>query len=203
MLAAKMTTVKGITLLLSIVLPLGLALVTGCGNSPQAPVYAYIVGGSLLDPSLNVVAGYRIDPNTGTVTTLAGSPAGLPALPRDLVVASESGGTFLYVLTSDSASAPILLGYRVDWASGALSRIQSINYQPNAVLRGLTVHPGGKFLYLMQGLPQSCLLAYLIDPATGNLRQSSCTTQVPWGQILIAPPGNFAYGESGLGLTLY
>ena len=165
--------------------------------SVAAPVYAYIAGGS-------VVAGYAVDANSGTVTTLPGLPVTLPDYSIDLVAASESGGTFLYVLNEASGSprAQTLSGYRIDPASGALSLVRSINYQPDIEQRSLTVHPSGKFLYIVPWSP-NCVLAYLIDPATGNLTQSSCSTPSPDIPFVIAPPGNFAYGTGGTSLELY
>src|SRR5215469_7115985 len=165
--------------------------------SVAAPVYAYVAGGS-------VIAGYAVDANTGTVTTLPGSPVTLlPDFPIDLVAATESGGTFLYVLHEASAAAQTLSAYRVDQASGALSLVRSINNPPNSQQRSLTVHPSGKFLYVVPW-PPNCVLAYVIDPATGNLTQSSCSTQVPDIPFVIAPPGNFAYSADFVAsLALY
>lgn len=64
-----------------------------------ATVYTYVAGSN---PASNgsAIAGYAVDPNTGAVTAVQGSPFNLSADPvTDMVVATESGGTFLYAVT--------------------------------------------------------------------------------------------------------
>ena len=59
-----------------------------------AAVYTYVSGNGL-SPNPSGVAGYAVDPSSGSVTPVQGSPFNLTADPvTDLVVASESGGTF-------------------------------------------------------------------------------------------------------------
>ena len=152
------------------------------------PVYAYVAGGN---PPPNNILGYSVDANSGKVSALSASPAGLPNFPTDIVVGSETGGAFLFALTSDEASqgARTLSSFKVDAASGSLTLLQMINYQPGGNQEYMAVHPSGKFLYVTQS---TCTLAYLIDPATGHLTQASCSA----GGVLpaFAPPGNYAFG---------
>ena len=153
------------------------------------PVYAYVA--SLNPPPNNILDEYSVDANSGKVSELSASPASLPSFPEDIVVASETGGAFLFVLTSDatSQSSRTLSSFKVDAASGSLTLLQTINYQPGGNQEYLAVHPRGKFLYVTQS---TCTLAYLIDPATGNLTESSCSAD---GMLpAFAPPGNFAFG---------
>ena len=96
-----------------------------------------------------------------------------------------------------------LNSYTVDTATGALTPLQTITYPPNTSQSGLVVHPSGKFLYVDQS---PCVLAYLIDPATGSLTQSSCSAGS--AVSVIPAPGDFAY-QGGVsspdpgGLTIY
>jgi 6-phosphogluconolactonase (cycloisomerase 2 family) len=108
----------------------------------------------------------------------------------DLVVASESGGTFLYAVTAGAATT--LLSFRINPANGVLSPIQAINSPSGFGEPRLAVHPSGKYLYAAQ--VTNCVLAYSIDPATGNLTQASCSVQNPNGPLVVAPSGKFAYG---------
>ena len=152
------------------------------------PVYAYVAS---LSPPPNNILGYSVDANNGNVSELSASPVSLPNFPEDIVVASETGGAFLFALTSDptSQSSEMLSSFKVDAASGSLTLLQTVNYQPGGDQEYMAVHPSGKFLYVTQS---TCTLAYLIDPATGKLTESSCTA----GGVLpaFAPPGNFAFG---------
>jgi hypothetical protein len=155
-----------------------------------AAVYTYVAGS---DPASNgnAIAGYSVDPNTAAVTAVQGSPFSLAADPvTDMVVASEPGGTFLYAVTAGSATT--LLGFRINPSSGVLTPIQTINYPSGFGEPRLAIHPSGRFLYAAQ--VTNCVVAYSIDPATGSLTQTSCSAQNPNGPLVIAPPGNFAYG---------
>jgi 6-phosphogluconolactonase (cycloisomerase 2 family) len=121
-----------------------------------------------------------------------GAATSLPNPPADIAVASESGGAFIFALTWDGKyfGARTLSTFKVDPATGSVAAVQTINYQPAGYQSNLTVHPAGEFLYVLQG---GCIQAYIIDPATGHLTQSSCSPQAPSGPFVVAPPGDFAY----------
>lgn len=158
------------------------------------PVYAYIANG-LPGNSPNNIVGYAVDANTGNLTALSTSPTSLSNLANDIVAVSEAGGgAFVYVLTSDQTSqgARTLSTFKVDAATGTLTLAQTINYQPGGDQWYMSVHPSGRFLYVSQA---NCTLAYTIDPATGNLTQSSCSG-LSYGQAPgFSPSGNFAYQQ--------
>ena len=155
-----------------------------------AAVYTYIAGNGVM-PNPSGIAGYAVDPSNGAVTTVAGSPFNLTTDPvTDMVVASESTGTYLYAVTAGSAVT--LLGFRINPVNGVLSPIQTINYPAGSGEPRLAVQPLGKFLYAAQ--VSNCVVAYSIDPATGNLTQASCSAQNPNGPLVVAPSGKFVYG---------
>ncbi len=155
-----------------------------------AAVYTYLAGNGV-SPNSSGIAGYAVDPGSGSVTPVQGSPFNLTADPvTDLVVASESGGTFLYAVTAGAATT--LLSFRINPGSGVLIPVQTINHPSGVGEPRLAVHPSGTYLYAAQ--VSNCVVAYSIDPATGNLTQASCSAQNPNGPLVIAPPGNFAYG---------
>lgn len=158
-----------------------------------ATVYTYVAGSK---PASNgsAIAGYAVDPNTGAVTAVQGSPFNLSADPvTDMVVATESGGTFLYAVTSGSGTT--LLSFRINRGSGVLTPIQTINYTGGFGEPRLAVHPSGTYLYAAQ--VTHCVVAYSIDPAAGKLTEASCSAQNPNGPLVIPPPGYFAYGGDG------
>jgi hypothetical protein len=145
--------------------------------------------------------GYGVDANTGAVWALLGPPASLPNPPTDIAVASETGGAFVFVLTLDNPllDPNTLSSFKVDPGTGSLTLVQTINYQPSLAQWNMSVHPSGKFLYVSEvGTGSGCTLAYLIDPATGNLTQSSCSSA---GFIVpgFSPSGTFAYAQPNYG----
>jgi len=157
------------------------------------PSYAYLATGYPGQPPYDLV-GFSVDANSGALAQVPGSPISLSAEPVDLAIATETGGAFVFALIPDSASGTVALqSYRVDSATGALTALQTINYPPNTNQSLLAVHPSQSFLYVLQ---DGCLLAYLIDPATGNLTQASCSSLLASGpnhSFVVAPPGNYAY----------
>jgi hypothetical protein len=158
--------------------------------SAANPSYAYVASGYTNEPPYNLV-GFAVDANQGTLSAVPGSPTTLPSMPLDLAVASENGGAFIFVLVPDSGAGTVSLNsFSIAAATGMLTALQTINYPANTFQSSLAVHPSGKFLYVVQ---QGCILAYVIDPSTGNLTQSSCSTLQINGGLVLAPPGNFAY----------
>lgn len=155
-----------------------------------AAVYTYVVSIGV-SPNPSDIAGYAVDPNSGSVTVVPGSPFKLTTgSVTDMVVAPESGGTYLYAVAAGSAVT--LTGFRINPANGVLSPIQTINFPASSGEPRLAVQPFGKYLYAAQ--VSNCVVAYSIDPATGNLTQASCSVQNPDGPLVVAPSGKFAYG---------
>ena len=142
--------------------------------SVAAAVYAYLRTGVNLD----TIVGYSADANTGTLTQLQGSQSIFPSSATFLGV-STGAGAFLYGKTDST-----LFTLGVDPATGAIAQRQVI---PDDGLN-LAVSPDNKFLYVTE----SCIRAYVIDPATGNLTSSSCSP-VPALAFVLVPPGNVAY----------
>ncbi len=161
--------------------------------SVASPSYAYLATGYPGQPPYDLV-GFSIDGNTGALSQVPGSPVSLSAMPIDLAVASETGGGFVFALIPGSASQTYSLqSYSVDTATGALTPLQTINYPPQTNQSGLAIDPAQKYLYVTQS---GSIIAYTIDPNTGNLTQSS-SSAVQFGSNLVIPvPGTFAYSLS-------
>ena len=159
--------------------------------SVASPSYAYLATGNPGNPPYNLV-GITADANTGSIATIPGTPIALAKTPADYVVASESGGAFLYVLVPIDSQTMSLISYSVNATTGALVPLQTINYPPNTGQSQLVLHPAGTYLYVLQA---NCLQAYSIDPNTGNLTDASCTAGAggPTTTFVVPAPGTFAY----------
>jgi 6-phosphogluconolactonase (cycloisomerase 2 family) len=169
---------------------------TSASLSLAKPGYAYIAGTESSNPASYDFAGYAVDANTGALSRLPGSPATLPDAPLAVAATSESGGTFIFVLTGTSTHNN-LSGYKAVAESGFLVPVQGITFGGSDG-GWIAVHPSGKFLYtrrLDQVNNELCNVAYLIDPTTGSLTESSCSGE-PAASFVVPPPGNFAYATS-------
>jgi Lactonase, 7-bladed beta-propeller len=174
--------------------------------SVAQPVYAFVLRAfvSINLPITNGqdIYGFAIDANTGAITSTVSPQTGLTETPNFLTAATLPGGTFLFVLSATGGFFQ-LSTFKVDPATGSLTNVSSTDLGQIEV-PWLAVHPSGKFLYtnhydLFTG--EYCTVAFLIDPQTASLTESSCSVD-PSNSLVIPPPGNFAYATDRFDGTL-
>gem|GEM_PF-285852 len=136
------------------------------------------------------VSAYSIDPLTGTLTALPGSPfsAGSGAI----AVAVDPSSRFAYVANwfGDSVSA-----YTINPADGTLTPIPGSPFPAGLQPFALTVNPAGSFLYLVNASSNS-ISVYAIDSATGVLSPipgSPFTVGTLPNSVKIDASGKFLY----------
>ena len=110
------------------------------------------------------VAGFSIDPNTGVLTALAGSPypagAGANAIP-----AFTPDGKYLYVMNQ---TANTVSGYAINATTGALTAVPGANVATGANPYWIAFTPDGKYAYVSDS-GQDTISAYSVNDATGVL----------------------------------
>jgi 6-phosphogluconolactonase (cycloisomerase 2 family) len=153
-----------------------------------------VVGGA----NSGVLCAYSIDPSTGSLTALAGSPYSTgPTLTFMTSLAFDPSGKFLYATGPGNFGA-----FTVDTVSGALTPIAGA---PDLSLDNpvtVAVDPAGKFLYVSDDAVGSNaqIFVYSIDPTTGSLTPISGSpfpsVQPPYS-ISIDPSGDLAYVPLG------
>ena len=91
----------------------------------------------------NVISGFSIDPTTGVLTQLAGSPFAAGLTP--LRVATDPAGKFLFAgnVLDDTLSA-----YTIDQNSGALTSVAGSPFPTHSGPVDVTVDTQGKFVYV-------------------------------------------------------
>jgi 6-phosphogluconolactonase len=143
----------------------------------------------------NSMSAYTINPSSGALTAVPGSPFPAGMLPGSVAV--DPSGKFVYVTSSGGLSA-----VTVNPSNGALSAVQRFTVQTGFVARGMAVHPTGKFVYVA-GLG---IWAYTADLSSGAL------TAVPGSPIplenyaremVVDPTGKFLYAVTNYGLSAY
>jgi 6-phosphogluconolactonase len=161
--------------------------------------YAYVTSGTvtltgITDGTQSSVAGsvsgYAVDPTTGALTALAGSP--FAAGSRPSAVAADPSNKFLYVANklSNNVSA-----FTVDAKSGALTEIAASPFAVGSAPVALAVDPLGKFVYVANQTSNS-LSVFALDGVSGALTPASGSpfpTAMSPNSVAVDPLGRFVY----------
>jgi 6-phosphogluconolactonase len=142
-----------------------------------------------------VINAYSIDPNSGLLSPVSGSPFSTGSLSVPGGLSSTPGGNFLY-----AADALQIDGFAIG-ATGTLSAVPGSPPSPTASLQAV-VAPSAKFLFATdQDLPGG-ILAFTVDSATGSLTAvpgspfpvpgQTVLNSRPFG-IATDPGGNFVF----------
>lgn len=140
------------------------------------------------NPDSSTLSGFRVG-HSGTLTKVLGSPFSDPGgMPQGLVV--DPRGKVLYVANTGSDS---IAAYRVDAASGGLTRISAVHAGSMPV--ALSVDYFGQYLYAANA-GSGTISAFAIDGATGALtplRLSPFSGVSAPSTIAVDPFGNRLY----------
>jgi 6-phosphogluconolactonase len=136
----------------------------------------------------NNVSGYTINPSTGALTPIPGSPFTTGGFPRSVAV--DPSGKFAYTANEEGTVS----GYTIDPSTGALTAIAGSPFTTGGDLRSIAVDPSGKFAYLADF--GGHVLGYTINPTTGALTAiagSPFATAEEANSVTVDPSGRFAY----------
>jgi 6-phosphogluconolactonase (cycloisomerase 2 family) len=166
---------------------------------PVTYVNAGIYAGGLTMDALNkflyvsefvggAVAGFAVNPNTGMLTPLSGSPFPSSSGPGQIVL--HPSGKFVYVVGYTDGT---VWGYSVNETTGALTPVPGNPATAGNGPFGLAITSSGKNLYVVNSSDDT-LQGFSINTSTGQLTNQGT---VPVGSIpesvTITPSGNFAY----------
>lgn len=127
-----------------------------CAVSP--PQFAYVANN--FD---NDVSAFAINPGTGALTAVAGSPFSVPIQGINSVGASNA---FVYSTTSFAIGNNSIEGWSIAGATGALTAVPGSPYIIGGGGASITVNPAGTFAYVASK-GGNAILAYGIDATTG------------------------------------
>ncbi|MDE2136221.1 MAG: beta-propeller fold lactonase family protein [Gammaproteobacteria bacterium] len=134
------------------------SVAVACAVSP--PQFAYVANN--FD---NDVSAYAINPGTGALTAVAGSPFSVPNRGISAVAASNA---FVYATTSFQIGNQSIFGWSIASGTGALTTVPGSPYIIGPGGTSITVSPAGTFAYVASG-GSNAILAYSIDATTGAL----------------------------------
>jgi 6-phosphogluconolactonase len=159
-------------------------------------MFAYVA--SVVSPFQSPLFGYSINPSTGALTAIAGSPFITDSDPASIAI--DPRGKFAYVAADLSgAHNSLLFGYRINPSTGALTAIAGSPFGQAPSYDFVAVDPSGKFVYAANWLT-SKVEGYRINPCTGALT-AIAGSPFPAGSlpasVAVDPSGKFAYVANG------
>jgi len=106
------------------------------------------------------ISGFSIDPTSGTLSPLSGSPFPLPV---SHYMATDQTGAYLYVTSGAS-----IVGYAIDATTGALTALPGFPVAAGANAYSVSIDPLNQFLYVANDGAAN-VSAFRLDAATGSL----------------------------------
>ena len=177
--------------------PESVALDGGSASVVYTPKFAYAANNGS-----NNVSAYTINPSTGFLTPITGSPFNAGTGP--VSVTTDPVGKFAYVANSGSND---ISAYTINASSGILTPVSSSPFAAGTAPVSIAVDPSGRFAYVANRDDQT-ISAYTINASTGFLTAivgspfSTGTKTHPFS-LTVDPSGQFLYvanDAAGFGL---
>lgn len=114
------------------------------------------------------IAAFAVDPSTGALVDIAGSPFSTTNQPFSLAIGA--GGKYIYSIGGSSNNT--IEGFNIDAGTGALTPLPQSPFAMPTSLSSLAVDPSGNFLYATVNadmLAKSAIFGFAIDFSTGGL----------------------------------
>ena len=123
-------------------------LLAGCGgNSMQAvipgPVPQNANFAFVANMNSNTISGFSLDPKTGALSPLAGSPFAAGTGPE--FMSADPTGKFLFVANSGSSDVSV---FQITSQTGTLTPVPGSPFPAGTRPEGVAVDPGGKFVFV-------------------------------------------------------
>lgn len=147
------------------------------------------------------VSAYVIDPQSGALTPVAGSPFAAGEVPTGVAITPD--GKFAYVTSKFSAHRHGLNGevsaFAIDATSGALEAVPGSPFATGKFPTGVAITPNGEYAYV-PAWQSHAVFAYTIDSGTGALEKVKGSPFAGGGGgdhsscgIAIDPTGQYSY----------
>ena len=142
------------------------------------------------NPSGGQFSVFVIDPTSGTLTAVPGSPFTFQTNTGPYGIAVHPNGQFVYSTLSNTED---LDGLSVDLSTGVLSLLSGAPFSAGVLIpQGIAMHPSGKFLYASTAGVGS-IVAFSVDQQTGALTDIGGAAGGGPVQLAIDRAGKFLY----------
>ncbi len=149
----------------------------------------------------NSVSAYSINPTSGALTEVTGSPYSTGGT-NPTWISFRPDGQFAYVANSNNGGAGTVSVFSVNTATGALT-LQGTPVATDSWPSDLTIDAAGTHLYVPNRASHS-ITEFTIDATTGALTNvGTAGTGLGPQLVVIEPSGHFAYVSSSYGNDVY
>jgi 6-phosphogluconolactonase (cycloisomerase 2 family) len=146
----------------------------------------------------STISGFSINPSTGSLSTVPGSPFAADFFPRAFAIDPHSKFLYAGIASSFMGDSTKVMAFTIG-VSGALTAVPGSPFTAGRNPVAPTVDSSGKFLYVGNNM-DTTLSGFTIDPATGALTPMSGSPFPLTGSVLFASAdvsGKFLYVAGG------
>jgi len=154
-----------------------------------APSGKFLYAANHGDPSGLEYCVYSIDPTSGALAAIPGSPFTFRQNSEPWGLAFGAGGSFLYSTLSNAQGVD---GLSVDTGSGAISELSGAPYSAGFIPQGVAIGADGKYLYAGNEGDGSISI-YKIDQTTGVLTANGSLTAGNPSFLAVSPSGKYLF----------
>ena len=135
-----------------------------------APSGSFLFAANAADSFGSDYLVFSVDPNSGALTQVPGSPFTVDPNSEPLSVAVHPSGSFLYSALNNSLSAQTsgIAAMTIDSGTGALALVAGSPFSAGTGFQHLVVHKSGKFLYAVTTAADN-VYGFAIDQGSGAL----------------------------------
>ena len=168
-------------------------LFVGCSGAPMnmitpAPVPQNASFAFVANMNANTVSVFALDPQTGKLSGVAGSPVEAGVAPE--FMATDPAGKFLFVANSGSSNVSV---FEVNTHTGALAAVPGSPFAVGARPEGVVVEPMGRFVFIANQASNSIsVLTLAADGGLTPIAGSPFAAPHPFS-LAVHPSGKFLY----------
>jgi DNA-binding beta-propeller fold protein YncE len=161
----------------------GMTMMTTPPPVPQSASFAFAA-----NMNANTVSAFAIDPKTGALSPVAGSPFAAGTAPE--FMATDPSGSLLFVANSGSSNVS---AFQINTQTGALAAVPGSPFAVGARPEGVAVAPMGKFVFVANQASNSISVFTLAaNGALAPIAGSPFAAAHPFS-LAVHPSGKFLY----------
>jgi 6-phosphogluconolactonase len=191
-----------------------LAFVINGAVAAATPGFVYVANSIGVSLTTGNISAFSVDPNTGTLTPIPGSP--FPAGAEPTALTTDPTGRFLFEASNLENPTPVndISAFTINSSTGALTAVAGSPFLSGVSPLSLAVDSSGKFLFTADSggegnVTNNSISEYSINATTGSLTpasQAACQSAGPGGfglanAVATDPTAGFLFVSSVSGVV--